>query len=86
MTVLRKEFRSTARQHWSCSAWWWSAAAARARRRPPHPRRTPGASHSPCSWTRPIDGEPNVEYLSSADAAAAEDTLLETLNRPGGAP
>lgn len=37
-------------------------------------------------FTRPIDGDPNVEYLSSADAAAAEDTLLETLNRPGGAP
>lgn len=37
-------------------------------------------------FTRPIDGEPNVEYLSSADAAATEDTLLETLNRPGGAP
>jgi inosine-uridine nucleoside N-ribohydrolase len=37
-------------------------------------------------FTRPIDGEPNVEYLSSADAAAAEDVLLETLNRPGGAP
>jgi pyrimidine-specific ribonucleoside hydrolase len=31
-------------------------------------------------FTRPVDGEPNVEYLSSADAAAAEDTLLETLN------
>jgi pyrimidine-specific ribonucleoside hydrolase len=37
-------------------------------------------------FTRPIDGDQNVEYLSSADAAAAEDTLLETLNRPGGAP
>ncbi len=37
-------------------------------------------------FTRPIDGDPNVEYLSSADAAAAEDTLLETLNRPAGAP
>ncbi len=37
-------------------------------------------------FTRPIDGDPNVEYLSSADAAAAEDTLLGTLNRPGGAP
>ncbi|HSL75362.1 MAG TPA: nucleoside hydrolase [Candidatus Limnocylindrales bacterium] len=36
-------------------------------------------------FTRPIDGDPNVEYLSSADATAAEDTLLETLNRPGGA-
>ena len=37
-------------------------------------------------FTRPIDGEPNVEYLSSADAAAAEDTLLDTLNHPGDAP
>jgi len=37
-------------------------------------------------FTRPIDGDPNVEYLSSADGAAAEDTLLDTLNRPGGAP
>jgi pyrimidine-specific ribonucleoside hydrolase len=37
-------------------------------------------------FTRPIEGDPNVEYLSSADAAAAEDTLLETLNRPAGAP
>jgi hypothetical protein len=31
-------------------------------------------------FTRPIEGAPNVEFLSSADAAAAEDTLLETLN------
>ena len=30
-------------------------------------------------FTRPIDGTPNVEYLSSADRAAAEETLLETL-------
>jgi pyrimidine-specific ribonucleoside hydrolase len=37
-------------------------------------------------FTRPIDGDPNVEYLSSADAAAAEDTLLDTLNHPGDAP
>ncbi len=34
-------------------------------------------------FTRPIDGDPNIEYLSSADAAAAEEALLETLNRPG---
>lgn len=32
-------------------------------------------------FTRPVDGPPNVEYLSSADRAAAEDTLLGTLNR-----
>jgi pyrimidine-specific ribonucleoside hydrolase len=31
-------------------------------------------------FTRPVEGTPNVEYLSAADAAAAEDTLLETLN------
>ena len=31
-------------------------------------------------FTRPIDGTPNVEYLSSADAGAAEDVLLDTLN------
>jgi inosine-uridine nucleoside N-ribohydrolase len=33
-------------------------------------------------FTRPVDGTPNVEYLSAADRAAAEDTLLETLNGP----
>ncbi len=32
-------------------------------------------------FTRPVDGTPNVEYLSSADPAAAEDILLETLNQ-----
>jgi inosine-uridine nucleoside N-ribohydrolase len=32
-------------------------------------------------FTRPVEGAPNVEYLSAADGAAAEDTLLETLNR-----
>ncbi len=31
-------------------------------------------------FTRPVEGTPNVEYLSSADPATAEDTLLETLN------
>jgi pyrimidine-specific ribonucleoside hydrolase len=31
-------------------------------------------------FTRPIDGTPNLEYLSSADAGAAEDVLLDTLN------
>jgi inosine-uridine nucleoside N-ribohydrolase len=31
-------------------------------------------------FTRPVEGTPNVEYLSSADQAAAEDTLLATLN------
>jgi inosine-uridine nucleoside N-ribohydrolase len=31
-------------------------------------------------FTRPVEGPPNLEYLSSADRAAAEDTLLETLN------
>ncbi len=31
-------------------------------------------------FTRPVEGTPNVEYLSAADRAAAEDTLLETLN------
>jgi pyrimidine-specific ribonucleoside hydrolase len=34
-------------------------------------------------FTRPVDGAPNVEYLSAADRAAAEDTLLETLNNGG---
>jgi pyrimidine-specific ribonucleoside hydrolase len=31
-------------------------------------------------FTRPLEGTPNVEYLSAADRAAAEETLLETLN------
>jgi inosine-uridine nucleoside N-ribohydrolase len=31
-------------------------------------------------FTRPVEGTPNVEYLDSADRAAAEDALLETLN------
>lgn len=31
-------------------------------------------------FTRPVEGTPNVEYLSSADRAAAEDILLATLN------
>jgi pyrimidine-specific ribonucleoside hydrolase len=31
-------------------------------------------------FTRPVDGTPNVEYLSSADRALAEDTLLAALN------
>jgi hypothetical protein len=31
-------------------------------------------------FTRSVEGMPNVEYLSSADRAAVEDTLLETLN------
>lgn len=34
----------------------------------------------------PIDGEPNVDYLRSADAVAAEDNLLDVLNQPGDAP
>ncbi len=37
-------------------------------------------------FTRPIEGTPNVEYLSSADRAATEDALLETLNLVSGAP
>lgn len=37
-------------------------------------------------FTRPIDRERNVDYLSSADAVAAEDTLLDVLNQPGDAP
>jgi purine nucleosidase len=32
-------------------------------------------------FTRPVEGPANVEYLSSADREAAEDTLLEILNR-----
>jgi len=35
---------------------------------------------SEVGFTRPVEGAPNVEYLRSADRAAAEDTLLETLN------
>ena len=31
-------------------------------------------------FTRPVDGTPNVEYLSAADRAAAEEILLGTLN------
>ncbi len=34
-------------------------------------------------FTRPVEGPPNVEYLSSIDRAAVEDMLLETLNRVG---
>jgi pyrimidine-specific ribonucleoside hydrolase len=37
-------------------------------------------------FTRPIEGTPNVEYLSTADRAAAEDAVLETLNGVNGAP
>jgi inosine-uridine nucleoside N-ribohydrolase len=33
-------------------------------------------------FTRPTSGEPNVEFLSTADPAAAEDTLLTGLNAP----
>ncbi len=33
-------------------------------------------------FTRPVDGTPNVEYLSAVDRVAAEVTLLETLNSP----
>jgi inosine-uridine nucleoside N-ribohydrolase len=32
-------------------------------------------------FTRPVEGPPNVEYLSAADLAAAEDALLDTLNQ-----
>lgn len=32
-------------------------------------------------FTRPVEGPPNLEYLSTVDASAAEDALLETLNR-----
>ncbi|HEX5827052.1 MAG TPA: nucleoside hydrolase [Candidatus Limnocylindrales bacterium] len=32
-------------------------------------------------FTRPIEGTPNAEYLTSPDAAAAEATLLRVLNR-----
>ena len=31
-------------------------------------------------FTRPVEGTPNVEYLSAADRVAAEDMLLEVLN------
>jgi inosine-uridine nucleoside N-ribohydrolase len=31
-------------------------------------------------FTRPVDGEPNLEYLARADAAVAEDTLLGVLD------
>jgi inosine-uridine nucleoside N-ribohydrolase len=34
-------------------------------------------------FTRSVEGPPNVEYLSAADRAAAEDTLLEVLNQVG---
>jgi pyrimidine-specific ribonucleoside hydrolase len=33
-------------------------------------------------FTRPVEGTPSVEYLSSADRAAAEDILLGTLDAP----
>ena len=32
-------------------------------------------------FTRPVEGTPNAEYLSSADATAAEDVLARVLNR-----
>ena len=35
-------------------------------------------------FTRPVDGTPNVEYLSSVDRVAVEVTLLDTLNSPIG--
>ena len=35
-------------------------------------------------FTRPVDGTPNLEYLSTVDRAAAEVALLETLNLPIG--
>jgi pyrimidine-specific ribonucleoside hydrolase len=35
-------------------------------------------------FTRPVEGAPNVEYLSAADAAAAEDALLDGLNDAAG--
>jgi hypothetical protein len=31
-------------------------------------------------FTRPTTGEPSIEYLSQADAADAENTLLAVLN------
>jgi purine nucleosidase len=37
-------------------------------------------------FTRPVEGSPNVEYLSTVDASAAEDALFETLNRGDEAP
>ena len=37
-------------------------------------------------FTRPIEGEPNLEFLATADAAAAEDTLLDVLDTAPGAP
>jgi pyrimidine-specific ribonucleoside hydrolase len=33
-------------------------------------------------YTRPIDGDPNVEYLSEADQEVAENVLLTILNAP----
>jgi pyrimidine-specific ribonucleoside hydrolase len=33
-------------------------------------------------FTRPVEGTPNVEYLSAAELSAAEEVLLTTLNRP----
>jgi hypothetical protein len=38
------------------------------------------AEGSEVGFTRPVAGTPNVEYLSSADLAAAEEILLTTLN------
>jgi pyrimidine-specific ribonucleoside hydrolase len=31
-------------------------------------------------FTRPVEGEPNIEYLSAADRTAAEELLLDTMN------
>ena len=37
-------------------------------------------------FTRPVDGEPNLEFLATADAAAAEDALLDVLDTAPSAP
>jgi pyrimidine-specific ribonucleoside hydrolase len=36
-------------------------------------------------FTRPVEGAPNIEYLSAADQSAAEETLIDTLNLAIGA-
>jgi inosine-uridine nucleoside N-ribohydrolase len=33
-------------------------------------------------FTRPMSGQPNIEYVTSVDSAAAEDTLLQILSGP----
>ena len=43
-------------------------------------RRVEEAQGPEVGFTRPVEGTPNVEYLSAANLGTAEDILLATLN------